>query len=311
MCPSEIVVLAVKDLFCRAPLVVVQYDFLVGHVPVVGQYAAVCILAVEEVKLLALLPALPLYDETAVLHVLETLEGEGLYVIALETNLHGGPTRLPLHFLVQACISLGTDVELFRMLHDHFHDVLAIGAAVGTETPDMNAKRPHHLEETAVSLCLLEAHVTVAVAILQIGNQPADGEHAGAVAVKALVGPLAVILVRLKELVVEINVVCSALRKLSRCQQQLDEQLVEFLRRVEVIDVAGLFRCIRYVLRCQFLYATQHSVRAWDAGMRTLGKNVLQIQVEVFHTVTTAAEHGEDGTYDLAVLIANQSAAKS
>ena len=48
MCPSEIVVLAVKDLFCCAPLVVVQYDFLVGHVPVVGQYAAVCILAVEE-----------------------------------------------------------------------------------------------------------------------------------------------------------------------------------------------------------------------------------------------------------------------
>ena len=46
-------------------------------------------------------------------------------------------------------------------------------------------------------------------------------------------------------------------------------------------------------------------------GMRTLGKNVLQIQVEVFHTVTTAAEHGEDGTYNLAVLIANQSAAKS
>ena len=127
MCPSEIVVLAVKDLFCRAPLVVVQYDFLVGHVPVVGQYAAVCILAVEEVKLLALLLTLPLYDETAVLHVLETLEGERLYVIVLETNLHGGPTRLPLHLLIQACISLGTDVELFRMLHDRFHDVLAIG----------------------------------------------------------------------------------------------------------------------------------------------------------------------------------------
>ena len=58
-------------------------------------------------------------------------------------------------------------------------------------------------------------------------KQEADGEHAGAVAVKALVGPLAVILLRLKELVVEINVVCSALRKLSRCQQQLDEQLVQ------------------------------------------------------------------------------------
>jgi hypothetical protein len=35
------------------------------------------------------------------------------------------------------------------------------------------------------------------------------------------------------------------------------------------------------------------------------------IRQVIFHTVTTAAEHGEDGTYNLAVLIANQSAAKS
>ena len=87
-------------------------------------------------------------------------------------------------------------------------------------------------------------HVRVAVTVLKIGYQPADGEHAWAVAVKALVGALAVILLCLKELVVEINVVCSALRKLSRCQQQLDEQLVQFLSRVEVIDVARLLRCI-------------------------------------------------------------------
>ena len=44
--------------------------------------------------------------------------------------------------------------------------------------------------------------------------------------------------------------------------------------------------------------------------MRTLGKNVLQIQVEVFHAVAATAENGEDGPYYLAVLIANQSAAK-
>ena len=49
-------------------------------------------------------------------------------------------------------------------------------------------------------------------------------------------------------------------------------QLVQFLCRIEVIDVAGLFRCIRYVLRCQFLYAAQHCVRAWDTGLRTLRK---------------------------------------
>ena len=130
------------------------------------------------------------------------------------------------------------------MLHDHLHDVLAIGAAVGTETPDTDAERPHHLEETAVGLCLHEAHVGIAVTVLEIGNQPADGEHTWAVAVKALVGAFAVILVRLKEMVAEINIVLASFRELSRCQQQLDEQMVQFLCRVEVIDVACLFRSI-------------------------------------------------------------------
>ena len=166
MCPSEVVVLAVEDLLCRAPLVVVQYDFLVVQVPVVGQYAAVCVLAVEEVELLALLLALPLYDEAAVLHVLEALEGERLHIVLLEANLYCSPARLLLHLLVQAFISLGTYVELVSMLHDHLHDVLAIGAAVGTETSDMNAERPHHLEETAVGLCLHEAHVGVPPSVL-------------------------------------------------------------------------------------------------------------------------------------------------
>ena len=64
------------------------------------------------------------------------------------------------------------------------------------------------------------------------------------VAVKALVGALAVVLLCLKELVVEVHVVPAAFRELPGGQQQLDEQLVEFLRRIEVIDVARLLRCI-------------------------------------------------------------------
>ena len=54
MRPSEVVVLAVEDLLGSSSLVVVLYDLLIGHVPVVGQYTAVCVLAVEEVKLLSL-----------------------------------------------------------------------------------------------------------------------------------------------------------------------------------------------------------------------------------------------------------------
>jgi len=64
------------------------------------------------------------------------------------------------------------------------------------------------------------------------------------------------------------------------------------------------------LLRCRSLYATQYCVRTWDAGVRTLGKYILQIQVEVFHTVAAAAEHGEYGPYNLAVLIACQRTAK-
>jgi len=71
--------------------------------------------------------------------------------------------------------------------------------------------------------------------------QSLDGEHAWAVAVKALVGALAVILLRLKELVVEVHVVLASLRELTCGQQQLDEQLVQFLSRVEIIGSWGRF----------------------------------------------------------------------
>ena len=36
-------------------------------------------------------------------------------------------------------------------------------------------------------------------------------------------------------------------------------------------------------------------------GMRTLGKHILQIQVEVFHAVAATAEYGKDRTYNLAL----------
>ena len=45
-------------------------------------------------------------------------------------------------------------------------------------------------------------------------------------------------------------------------------------------------------------------------GMWTLGKHILQIQVEVFHAVAATAENGEDGPYNLAELIAYQLTAK-
>ena len=45
------------------------------------------------------------------------------------------------------------------------------------------------------------------------------------------------------------------------------------------------------MIPCQFLNATQHRVGTGDTGMRTLGKHVLQIEVEVFHAVAATAEN--------------------
>ena len=95
--PAEVVVLPVEDLLRRPALVVVEDDLYVPLVPVVGQYAAVGILPVEEVELLALSLPLPLHDEAAVADTLELLEGEGLHLVLLVVYLHLGPARLPLH----------------------------------------------------------------------------------------------------------------------------------------------------------------------------------------------------------------------
>ena len=45
----------------------------------------------------------------------------------------------------------------------------------------------------------------------------------------------------------------------------------------------------------------QHRVCTWNTRMWTLGKHILQIQVEVFHAVAATAENGEDGSYYLAL----------
>ena len=89
-------------------LVVVLYDLLIGHVPVVGQYTAVCVLAVENVKLLSLLLALPLHDEAAMLHVLETLEGERLHVVLLFSS---SPSILDIR--VDCCCRIVISIRFF------------------------------------------------------------------------------------------------------------------------------------------------------------------------------------------------------
>ena len=49
------------------------------------------------------------------------------------------------------------------------------------------------------------------------------------------------------------------------------------------------------------LYCLAVLIHLAGTAMWTLGKHILQIQVEVFHAVATTAENGEDGSYYLAL----------
>ena len=59
-----------------------------------------------------------------------------------------------------------------------------------------------------------------------------------------------------------------------------------------VFFLMNMFFFVPLQNRPRDLIAAQHRVCTWNTRMRTLGKHVLQVQVEVFHTVTTAAENG-------------------
>ena len=262
VCPSEIVVLPVEHLLCRATFVVVEDDLLVRHVPVVGQDAAVGVLPVKEVELLALALALPLplHHEAAVADVIELLEREGLHLVFLVANLHGGPSRRPLHLLIECLVTLCPDVELLRVLHDHLHDILAVGSAVGTEAPGLQAETFHQLEEATQGLGLHEADVGVAVPVLQVDDVPTYRHHAGAVAQEVLVCAFGVVLLCLDELVAEIHVVFAAAHQLAGGEQQLDEQAVQFLGGVEIVDLARLGGRVGHVVSRKFLNGAQNGV---------------------------------------------------
>ena len=62
-------------------------------------------------------------------------------------------------------------------------------------------------EDALQCVLLVEAHVGIAVAVLNAHDQVADDRHAWTVARELLVGHLRVVLLRVDELVVEVKVV--------------------------------------------------------------------------------------------------------
>ena len=110
---------------------------------------------------------------------------------------------------------------------------------------------------------------------------------------------------------VEVHVVRLAGHQLARADEQPHQQLVEPRSRVEVVAVARLLSRVADVLRGKLADTAKNCVRARDAGVGTIHKVVLQVRVQVLHGTATAEENADDGTYDLAVLVADGGAAET
>ena len=92
MAPSEIIVQRVKITLSCTTQVVVFNDFLLAHIPVIGQYASIDITecVTEEVRLM--LNARTLNDETIAFLFHEPVELDAAHLAFLEIDFNGFPT---------------------------------------------------------------------------------------------------------------------------------------------------------------------------------------------------------------------------
>ena len=132
---------------------------------------------------------------------------------------------------------------------DFGHYLLGTRPAVGAEAPDADSPGLEPREDAVQGVLLAEAHVGVAVAVLDADDQVADDGHGRPVAGEVLVGRLRVVLLGLEELVVEVEVVGPAGLQPSRGEQGVDQQPVEPFGGVERIALPRLGRVADVLLR--------------------------------------------------------------
>ena len=131
----------------------------------------------------------------------------------------------------------------------------------------------------------MEAHVGITIAVLYADDEVTDDCHAGAVARELLIGHLRVVLLRLDEQMVEVQVVRLSGHKLASACQGLDQQAVWPGGRVEIVA----FTCVGSVgriTRGQFRNASQDSVGAACAKSGVKGEMGHQVACHILHAVT-------------------------
>ena len=164
-------------------------------------------------------------------------------------------------------------------------------------------------EEVLQRVLLVEAHIGVAVAILNAHYEVADDGNARTIAGELLVGHLGIVLLRLDELVVEVKVIGVARHKLAGAHEYLHEKTIQFRCGIEIVAAPRLGGVGR-VRGAQFLDATKDGVRRTcvQGGMkREMGH---QVAGHVFDTVTATEIHAHQRACYFAVLVAESGAPK-
>lgn len=231
------------------------------------------------------------------------VEREGTHLVPLVVDFNGLPVGAqrvvdqPGYRLAVLC----PDIKLVAVSQVHLHNLPCVRAAVHPCSPYPYACGYYPAEDALQRLFLHEGDRGVAVTVLHPDYVAPEHGHGGAVAGELLVGPLRIVLSRLKELVVEVEVHRVAGHYLPQCHEHVHEQLVESVGGVHLIVIAP-GRCVCYVVSSQLADAAQHGVGARDPCAGPLAQGVHQEGVEVFDAGAAAEADAEHGTEDLAVL---------
>ena len=133
----------------------------------------------------------------------------------------------------------------------------------------------------------MKAHVGIPVAILYPDDEVANDGHAGAVAGELLVGHLGIVLLRLYELVVEVQVVRLSGHELPCIQEHIHQQAVQSRGCIEVIALTCL-RSIGRVGAAQLGDSPENGVGAASAESGVKREMGHQVARHILHAAASA-----------------------
>ena len=303
--PAEAVAHVVEDALLAAAQVVELHDVHCRGPEVVGEYAAVGVLALPEVGLSVNAP-LPLDDEAVGL-ALPFLHEDGVDFVRDAVDLHLLPPPQREDAGVERLAAVGPDVEVRAVPLDFGHYLLGTRPAVGAEAPDADSPGLEPREDAVQGVLLAEAHVGVAVAVLDIDNPVANDINTGSVAEELLVRRFCIILLCLNELMIKVNIAFLNFLQLVSRNQSVYKQCVEFVRCVEIIGLA-LVGSIGDVILCQLPDGSEDGIRTACAQGWMIREMAHQMRCHILHARAATEVHAHQRTDNLAELITDDAA---